>query len=113
MRRILAVHSLKDLPTQLPDGLKLGAVLEREDPRDVIVYSSAEHQNDGLLEMLENGATVATSSTRRKAQLLNTRPDLNIVEIRGNVATRLKKLADQPEWAANDSGRSRDEKGWG
>ena len=85
----LAVHSLKDLPTELPAGLILAAVPAREDPRDVFVsrrYSS--------LDELPQGAHVATSSIRRKAQLLARRPDLRISEIRGNVATRLQKLTD-------------------
>lgn len=98
----LAVHSLKDLPTDLPAGLTLGAVLEREDPRDVMVVREsavAEWPNpadDRLLAALPSGAGVATSSTRRKEQLLACRPDLAVVEIRGNVGTRLQKLADQP-----------------
>ena len=85
----VAVHSLKDLPTDLPSGLILAAVPAREDPRDVFVsrrYAS--------LDELPQGARVATSSIRRKAQLLARRPDLQIPEIRGNVATRLQKLAD-------------------
>jgi hydroxymethylbilane synthase len=91
----LAVHSLKDLPTSLPDGLKLGASPEREDIRDVLI-SRAETGASGIAG-LRHGAIVATSSTRRKAQLLELRPDLNVVEIRGNVGTRLQKLADQRE----------------
>ena len=85
----VAIHSLKDLPTELPAGLVLAAVPDREDPRDVFVsrrYAS--------LDELPQGARVATSSIRRKAQLLARRPDLQIPEIRGNVATRLQKLAD-------------------
>ena len=85
----LAVHSLKDLPTELPAGLTLAAVPAREDARDVFVsrrYAS--------IDELPHGARVATSSIRRKAQLLARRPDLQIPEIRGNVATRLQKLAD-------------------
>ena len=85
----VAVHSLKDLPTDLPDGLTLAAVPAREDARDVFV--SCRYNS---LDQLPNGATVATGSIRRKAQLLAKRPDLKIVEIRGNVATRLHKLAD-------------------
>lgn len=87
-----AVHSLKDLPTTQPDGLAIGAILERADPRDVLVS-----KRDGGLAALPAGARVATSSPRRKAQLLHLRPDLRVVEIRGNVPTRLQKLARDPE----------------
>lgn len=92
----LAVHSLKDLPTELPDGLRLAAVLERADPRDVLVVRAADLPATGApvsaLDLLPTGATVATSSTRRVAQLRTRRPDLRFVEIRGNVPTRLQKL---------------------
>lgn len=93
-----AVHSLKDLPTDLPDGLSLTAVLEREDTRDVLVTRDGEFppprskQAAARLAHLPPGATVATSSTRRVAQLRERRPDLQFVEIRGNVQTRLRKL---------------------
>lgn len=95
----LAVHSLKDLPTELPAGLKLGAVSKRADVRDVLICRKDSNSKSQLsnLKSLSNGATVATSSTRRRAQLLDLRPDLNIVPIRGNVGTRLRKLAEQPE----------------
>lgn len=94
----LAVHSLKDLPTELPDGLKLGATPPREDPRDVLVFPTHKTEAfDGPLCELPEGATVATSSNRRKAQLLRLRPDLKIVEIRGNVGTRLRKVKEQPD----------------
>ena len=83
----LAVHSLKDLPTRLPEGLVLGAVSPREDVRDVLVS-----KNNRLFRDLPEGATVATSSLRRQAQLKHRRPDLNFVAIRGNVDTRIKKL---------------------
>jgi porphobilinogen deaminase len=119
-RADLAVHSLKDLPSELPAGLTLGAVSNRADVRDVLIYRDAEHlraveanecvsewrpghsQRRGFkpkisLKQLPSGATLATSSTRRKAQLLEHRPDLVVVEIRGNVVTRLQKLADQSE----------------
>src|SRR5438093_815878 len=119
-RADLAVHSLKDLPTELPAGLKLGAVGKRADVRDVLIFRDGEYlraQKAGpdakewspghserrgfqpklAVRELPRGAIVATSSTRRKAQLLAQRPDLNVVEIRGNVVTRLRKLADQPE----------------
>lgn len=100
----LAVHSLKDLPTELPAGLCLGAVSRRADVRDVMIYrSDAVPTGPGrrfpagqTVAQLPQGAVVATSSTRRKAQLLARRPDLEVVEIRGNVATRMQKLADQP-----------------
>lgn len=99
----LAVHSLKDLPTELPDGLTLGAVGLRADVRDVLIYREAgatAHRgfSPGLkLADLPAGAVIATSSTRRRAQLLARRPDLKTVEIRGNVATRLQKLAERAE----------------
>ncbi len=95
-RADLAVHSLKDLPTDLPAGLKLGAVAgKRADVRDVLIYKAP--LTPGLkLAGLPPGMTVATSSTRRKAQLLALRPDFKIIEIRGNVGTRLRKLAEQP-----------------
>ncbi len=83
----LAVHSLKDLPTRLPEGLVLGAVSAREDVRDVLVS-----KNDRVFWDLPEGATVATGSLRRQAQLKHVRPDLNFVAIRGNVDTRVKKL---------------------
>lgn len=96
----LAVHSLKDLPTELPAGLKLGAVTRRADVRDVIVYRHSDFPSPLLLSSLPNGAVVATSSTRRAAQVLERRPDLKVVPIRGNVGTRLKKLAEQTELSA-------------
>ncbi|HMJ64127.1 MAG TPA: hydroxymethylbilane synthase, partial [Candidatus Binatia bacterium] len=95
----LAVHSLKDLPTEIPKGLKLGAVLEREDVRDVLICrrdASYARANMGIRD-LPKGATVATSSTRRAAQVREIRSDLKIVPIRGNVPTRLRKLAQQQE----------------
>ena len=85
----LAVHSLKDLPTELPDAFTLAATPPRADPRDVFV--SAEHSN---LAALPSGAKIGTSSQRRRAQLKALRPDLVAVEFRGNVDTRLRKLAD-------------------
>ena len=84
----LAVHSLKDIPTELPEGLKISAILEREDPRDALVSKGGAR-----IETLPPGASVATSSLRRRAQLLSYRPDLQIEDIRGNVDTRLRKLA--------------------
>ncbi|NQU42502.1 hydroxymethylbilane synthase [bacterium] len=85
----LAVHSLKDLPTQLPEGLFLAAVCKREDPRDALVAREAKSLGD-----LPEGAIVATGSLRRKAQLLGLRPDVRIVDVRGNVGTRLRKYAE-------------------
>jgi hydroxymethylbilane synthase len=93
----LAVHSLKDLPTELPPGLKLGAVAgRRADVRDVMIYRDV-FKPKTKLDNFPQGLTVATSSTRRKAQILARRPDFKVVEIRGNVHTRLEKLANQPE----------------
>lgn len=105
----LAVHSLKDLPTELPPGLQLTAVAKRADVRDVLIYrdarAAAQDPNTpsqrGFLPGLRvadlpAGATVATSSTRRKALLLTANPGLNVPDIRGNVATRMQKLASQP-----------------
>lgn len=83
----LAVHSMKDLPGDMPDGLKLGAVPKREDPRDVLVGRTAPS-----IALLKEGAVVGTSSQRRKAQLLAVRPDIEIVDLRGNLDTRLRKL---------------------
>ena len=83
----LAVHSMKDLPTELPHGLSIAAVPEREDPRDVVVS-----RDNIRLEHLPKGALVATGSLRRKAQILNYRSDLSLIPIRGNVDTRLRKL---------------------
>jgi hydroxymethylbilane synthase len=97
----LAVHSLKDLPTELPAGLKLGAVSERADVRDVLIRRRADMDSAAAtIDSLPQGATIATSSTRRRAQLLHRRPDLKTVEIRGNVGTRLRKLSEQTEFAA-------------
>jgi hydroxymethylbilane synthase len=89
----LAVHSLKDLPTELPDGLKLGAVAgQRADVRDVFIYRETIPPKTRMADF-PRGLTLATSSTRRKAQVLAQRPDFKVIEIRGNVATRLEKLA--------------------
>ena len=85
----LAVHSLKDVPTELPEGISLSAVTRRHDPSDVLV-SDERHTLDGL----PHGAVVATSSLRRKAQLLHRRPDLEVVGIRGNVDTRVRKMRE-------------------
>src|SRR6516162_1501406 len=116
----LAVHSLKDLPTDLPAGLMLAATPKRANVRDVLIYRDAEFiktraadtsaadwvpGQDALrgfsphlkLKDFPKGATIATSSTRRKEQLLAARPDLNVVEIRGNVSTRMQKVAERGE----------------
>jgi hydroxymethylbilane synthase len=116
----IAVHSLKDLPTELPAGLTLGAVGKRADVRDVLIYRDAQYlkaeeakvavtdwtpgqsQRRGFkpklaVKDLPKGATIGTSSTRRKSQLFEIRADLNIVELRGNVVTRMEKLAQRPE----------------
>ena len=84
----LAVHSLKDLPTELPAGLTLGAVCEREDVRDALVARAGV----AAFWDLPQGAVIGTSSLRREAQLRAARPDLQIVPVRGNVDTRLRKL---------------------
>jgi hydroxymethylbilane synthase len=116
----MAVHSLKDLPTDLPTGLILAATPKRADVRDVLIYRDARFiearaadtssqdwtpGQDALrgfkphtrLKDFPEGATIATSSTRRKAQLQTVRPDLNVVEIRGNVTTRMTKVAERGE----------------
>jgi len=85
----VAVHSMKDMQTVLPDGLVIGAVLPREDPRDAFI--SLRHRD---LAALPENSVVGTSSLRRKAQILHTRPDLKVVDFRGNVQTRLRKLAE-------------------
>ena len=85
-----AVHSLKDLPTRLPEGLMLGCVTEREDPADAVVMN-AKHK-DKNIETLPEGAVIGTSSLRRLAQLRHHYPHLTFKDIRGNVNTRLKKL---------------------
>ncbi len=90
----LAVHSMKDMPTVLPEGLEISALLPREDVRDAFV--SREFSG---IDALPEGAVVGSSSLRRRAQLLHRRPDLNLVEFRGNVQTRLAKL-DRGEVAA-------------
>lgn len=84
----LAVHSLKDVPFQLPDGIDLAAVPEREDPRDAFL------SNGPRLEALAPGATIGTSSLRRQVQLRHHFPGLKVAALRGNVDTRLRKLAD-------------------
>ncbi|HET6787979.1 MAG TPA: hydroxymethylbilane synthase, partial [Aquabacterium sp.] len=88
-RADLAVHSLKDVPMDLPEGFALAAILEREDPRDAFVSSRHAHFSE-----LPQGAIVGTSSLRRLAQLRALRPDLKIEPLRGNLDTRLRKLDD-------------------
>jgi hydroxymethylbilane synthase len=85
----IAVHSMKDMPVEQPAGLLLDTYLPREDVRDAFISSG----KSGIAELAE-GALVGTSSLRRKAQLLNRRPDLQVVEFRGNVQTRLRKLSE-------------------
>jgi hydroxymethylbilane synthase len=85
----IAVHSMKDMPTAQPDGLVLDTYLLREDVRDAFVSPSTDS-----IASLTQGARVGSSSLRRRAQLMHVRPDLDVVEFRGNVQTRLKKLAE-------------------
>ena len=91
----LAVHSLKDVPTQVSEGLIIGAVCRREDVRDVFI----SHPKKKYISLTDvpHGGTIATGSLRRKCQLLQHRPDLNIADIRGNLATRKQKL-EQSDW---------------
>jgi hydroxymethylbilane synthase len=91
----LAVHSFKDVPTAIPEGLAIVAVLEREDVRDVFI-SHPKSQNK-LFMTLPRHAVIATGSLRRKCQALNARQDIQIVDIRGNLNTRIKKL-DESNW---------------
>lgn len=91
----LAVHSLKDVPTSMPDGLVIGAVTQREDVHDVfIAHPKKSHTK---FNELPRGAKIATGSLRRKCQLLHWRPDIEVVDIRGNLNTRFKKL-DESDW---------------
>src|SRR5215510_1627522 len=85
----LAVHSMKDVPTQLPQGLAILCVPQREDPRDALISRTG-----CLFKDLPHGATIGTSSLRRQAQFLHARPDLKIQILRGNLDTRLRKLRD-------------------
>lgn len=86
-RADLAVHSMKDVPMALPEGLSLAVICEREDPLDAFVSNTYKSFDE-----LPQGAKVGTSSLRRKTQILKQRPDLNIIDLRGNVGTRLSKL---------------------
>src|SRR5512137_1473723 len=82
----IAVHSMKDVPTEFPEGLGLHCITEREDPRDAVISRNITFAD------LPKGARIGTSALRRQAQLLKVRPDLEMVIIRGNVETRIKKL---------------------
>ncbi len=86
----MAVHSMKDLPTELEGGLVLAAVLEREDPRDVFISLTYDRMTD-----LKEKAKVGTGSIRRKSQILNFNKNIEIVTLRGNVDTRIRKLSEQ------------------
>jgi hydroxymethylbilane synthase len=88
----IAVHSLKDLPTVLPEALHLAAVTEREDVRDALVLPDGSNGQVGSLADLPKNAVVGTSSQRRRAQLKHLRPDVSVRDVRGNVDTRLRKL---------------------
>jgi len=87
----LAVHSMKDLPTNAPEGLVISAVSYREDPSDILLINKNIADKSKVLQLPEK-ASVGTSSSRRKGQLLDIRPDLQLVDIRGNVPTRIQKL---------------------
>lgn len=90
----LAVHSLKDLPSKLPPGIVIAAVVKREDPRDALIA-----RGELGWESLPHGALLGTSSLRRRAQLLYHRSDLRVADLRGNVDTRLAKLDSNAEWS--------------
>ena len=98
----LAVHSMKDMTSDLPDGLVIAAVPEREDPRDAWVMPAGHPGGDFevLVRAIPEGASVGTSSMRRAAQLFHKRPDVKIVPLRGNVDTRLRKLDEGVEGLA-------------
>ena len=85
----MAVHSMKDVASWLPEGLQIAAVLERVDPRDAFIGRTVSR-----FEQLPQGASIGTSSVRRQAQILGVRPDLRVVPMRGNIETRLKKLTE-------------------
>lgn len=86
----IAVHSMKDMPAEMPEGLMIGATTIREDVRDALITRDPQH----TLATLPQNARIGTSSLRRSAQLLHLRPDLEIVSIRGNVGTRINKIAE-------------------
>jgi hydroxymethylbilane synthase len=101
-RADIAVHSMKDVPADVPQGLIIGAVLKRADPRDALVTTSGIAR----LEDLPRGAVLGTSSPRRQAQIRALRPDLNVESLRGNVDTRLRKLdAGEESGVKDDSSR--------
>lgn len=103
-----AVHSMKDMPSMLPEGLTTGAVPRREDPRDVLISAT------GLsLDELPEGAVVGTSSLRRSSQLLSYRPDLNIKSIRGNIDSRIRKLETEGFDAIVLASAGLNRMGWG
>ncbi|MCR1851080.1 hydroxymethylbilane synthase [Paeniclostridium sordellii] len=87
----IAVHSMKDMPSSLPEGLKFAGIPKREDIRDVLILK----EGYSSLEDLPNGAKIGSGSKRRKYQLLKYRPDLDIVPIRGNIETRMRKIEDE------------------
>lgn len=87
----IAVHSMKDMPSSLPNGLKFASIPKREDPRDVLVLKEGYN----CIDDLPKGAKIGTGSKRRKYQLLKHRPDLEIVPIRGNIDTRIRKIKDE------------------
>ena len=98
----LAVHSMKDVPTELPEGLHLPTITKREDPRDAFITAVSGQRSAVSMKSfndLQQGANVGTSSLRRICQLLNKRPDLRITQLRGNVDTRIRKL-DEGEFDA-------------
>ncbi|MEO5359580.1 MAG: hydroxymethylbilane synthase [Nitrospirota bacterium] len=88
----IAVHSMKDVPTDFPEGLHLVAICEREDPRDAFV--ARDKQGISSFDAMPDGAVLGTSSLRRSCQLLNVKPALKIIQLRGNLDTRLRKLDD-------------------
>ena len=87
----IAVHSMKDVPTVFPQGTGLRCITEREDPRDILVLPAGQRS----LEDIPQDGRIGTSSLRRKAQLLHLRPDLQMIDVRGNVETRIRKLTDE------------------
>jgi hydroxymethylbilane synthase len=90
----LAVHSLKDLPTESPAGLVVAAMPAREDARDCLIVRRERHEAAGAVLPLRQGARVGTSAVRRRAQLTFLRPDLQVVDLRGNVPTRVRRLSE-------------------
>lgn len=86
----LAVHSMKDVPTALPEGLHLAAITRREDPRDIVISRNGKHLLD-----LPRGARIGTSSLRRQSQIKHWRPDFEMIPLRGNLDTRIKKLGKE------------------